>query len=137
MFAQKRKKKVRTFTSGPLVCYWCKQLKGANIWHQWLWKCYIRDVLLRKSSCSFKLFPKSWEAGRPLPNFYGTFSRSSFMVYKRSLFLTKCQEFKLLTVLGCMYMVCIVLLILNDFQILNFFVRKKVLQVDRIGWWGR
>ena len=31
----------------------------------------------------------------------------------------------------------IVLLILNDFQILNFFVRKKVVQVDRIEGWER
>ena len=36
--------------------------------------------------------------GLPMPEFFGPFSRSAFLVNKKSLFLQKCQCFELLTV---------------------------------------
>ena len=40
--------------------------------------------------------------GLPMPEFFGPFSRSAFLVNKKSLFLQKCQCIELLTVfLGC------------------------------------
>ena len=56
--------------------------------------------------------------GLPMPDFFGPFSRSAFLVNKKSLFLQKCQCIELLTVfLGCIYtvyyIVYIVFLVLN------------------------
>ena len=36
--------------------------------------------------------------GLPMPDFFGPFSRSTFLVNKKSLFLQKCQCIQLLTV---------------------------------------
>ena len=36
--------------------------------------------------------------GLPMPEFFGPFSRSAFLVNKKSLFLQKCQCIELLTV---------------------------------------
>ena len=36
--------------------------------------------------------------GLPMPEFIGPFSRSAFLVNKKSLFLEKCQRIELLTV---------------------------------------
>ena len=36
--------------------------------------------------------------GLPMPEFFGPFSRSAFLVNKKSLFLQKCQGIELLTV---------------------------------------
>ena len=49
----------------------------------------LRDVLLKKIH-SFRHCPNE-EGGGVLPNFFGTFSRSAFLVNKRSLHLPKCQ----------------------------------------------
>ena len=38
------------------------------------------------------------EGGLPMPEFFGPFSRSAFLVNKKSLFLQKCQCIELLTV---------------------------------------
>ena len=38
------------------------------------------------------------EGGLPMPEFFGPFSRSAFLVSKKSLFLQKCQCIELLTV---------------------------------------
>ena len=64
-----------------------------------------------------------------MPEFFGLFSRSAFLVNKKSLFLQKCQCIELLTVFRLLiYLPPLPTLLQTffcDFQILNFDVRKK------------
>ena len=50
-----------------------------------------------KKKFSFGHWPNEG-GGLPMPEFFGPFSRSAFLVNKKSLFLQKCQCIELLTV---------------------------------------
>ena len=58
----------------------------------------IREDLNEKKTFSLGHCPKEGGGGLPMPEFFGPFSRSAFLVNKKSLFLQKCQCIELLTV---------------------------------------
>ena len=47
--------------------------------------CWLKEDINRKKNVFFRALPK-WGGGLPMPNFFGPFSRSAFMVSKKSLF---------------------------------------------------
>ena len=72
-----------------------------------------------------------------MPEYFGPFSRSAFLVNKKSLFLQKCQCIELLTVFRLLiYLPPLPTLLQTffcDFQILNFDVRKKRTKLPELG----
>ena len=63
---------------------------------------------MEKKSFLSGIFRMRWggAGGLTMPEFFGPFSRSAFLVNKKSPFLQKCQCIELLTVfLGCIYTV--------------------------------
>ena len=59
---------------------------------------YIREDIMGKKTISSGHCPNEGGGGLPMPEFFGPFSRSAFLVNKKSLFLQKCQCIELLTV---------------------------------------
>ena len=58
-----------------------------------------RVIGVRMAMCTSKpIIGKDAGGGLPMPEFFGPFSRSAFLVNKISLFLQKCQCIELLTV---------------------------------------
>ena len=57
----------------------------------------LREDINEKKTFSFGHCPNEG-GGLPMPKFFGPFSRSAFLVNKKSLFLQKCQCIELLTV---------------------------------------
>ena len=90
-------------------------------WYQYL----LEKTSIQKKTFSFGYCPNEGGRGLPMPEFFGPFSRSAFLVNKKSLFLQKCQCIELLTV----------------FQVVNispspphfFFVRKKRTKLPELG----
>ena len=65
-------------------------------WTKGLQTLLLREDINRKKTFSFGHCPNEG-GGLPLPDFFGPFSRSAFLVNKKSLFLQKCQCIELLT----------------------------------------
>ena len=70
--------------------------------YQMLSICEQKWFMLGKASTGKKRFllgiARMRGGGLPMPDFFGPFSRSAFLVNKKSLFLQKCQCIELLTV---------------------------------------
>ena len=64
------------------MCFGAKKWVCTGEWSGWMGDTPFRYALLRKNSCSFGHCPNLGSA-----QFFGTFSISSFLVNKRSLFL--------------------------------------------------
>ena len=67
-------------------------------WASKLIEVALREGLNGKKTFSFGHCPKDEKGGQPMPEFFDPFSRSAFLVNKKSLFLQKCQCIELLTV---------------------------------------
>ena len=58
----------------------------------------VREDINRKKMFSFGHCPNEGAGGLPMPEFFGPFSRTAFLVNKKSVFLQKCQCIEPLTV---------------------------------------
>ena len=58
----------------------------------------VREDINTKKTFSFGHCPKKGKGDLPMPEIFGPFSRSAFLVIKKSQFLQKCQCIELLTV---------------------------------------